>query len=222
MGKEIKKKSAKEASNILHNIMAVSVKGNPKPVKKKSKSSSYENFFILLLLLPICGICQDSSFYKVPLNDNEIIYERVFNVDSINNKDKLFNAVKSALIKATNYKVAKVDEDRTAGSITTNISFSFIAKPGIMKLAFDADTKLSIDVKENRFRVRLYDNSAHFVLMGERLVYGMYKTYFAEKEQISKGKWKEAKSIILPWDEELRNILYGFSLMVSKGLSDEF
>jgi hypothetical protein len=31
-----KKKSAKEASDVFHNIMAASVKGNPKPVKKKS------------------------------------------------------------------------------------------------------------------------------------------------------------------------------------------
>jgi hypothetical protein len=30
------KKSAKEASNIFHNIMQASVKGNPKPVKKKA------------------------------------------------------------------------------------------------------------------------------------------------------------------------------------------
>jgi hypothetical protein len=29
------KKSAKEASNIFHNIMLASVKGNPKPVPKK-------------------------------------------------------------------------------------------------------------------------------------------------------------------------------------------
>lgn len=35
MAKE-KKKPAKEASNLFHNIMAASVKGNPKPVKKKA------------------------------------------------------------------------------------------------------------------------------------------------------------------------------------------
>ena len=35
MAKSIKKKSAKEASNLFHNIMAASVKGNPKPIKKK-------------------------------------------------------------------------------------------------------------------------------------------------------------------------------------------
>ena len=34
MAKEIKKKSAKETSNVFHNIMAASVKGNPKPEKR--------------------------------------------------------------------------------------------------------------------------------------------------------------------------------------------
>jgi len=37
MAKAVKKKSAKEASNIFHNIMAASVKGNPKPKKKAAK-----------------------------------------------------------------------------------------------------------------------------------------------------------------------------------------
>ena len=36
MAKAVKKKSAKEASNIFHNIMAASVKGNPVPVKKQA------------------------------------------------------------------------------------------------------------------------------------------------------------------------------------------
>lgn len=37
MAKETKMKPAKEASNIFHNIMAASVKGNPKPKKKADK-----------------------------------------------------------------------------------------------------------------------------------------------------------------------------------------
>lgn len=35
MAKSVKKKSSKEASNIFHNVMAASVKDNPKPDKKK-------------------------------------------------------------------------------------------------------------------------------------------------------------------------------------------
>ena len=34
----IKKKTATEASNVFHNIIAASVKGNPKPTKKKSST----------------------------------------------------------------------------------------------------------------------------------------------------------------------------------------
>jgi hypothetical protein len=37
MAKSVKKKSAKEASTIFHNIMAASVKNNPKPKKKVAK-----------------------------------------------------------------------------------------------------------------------------------------------------------------------------------------
>jgi hypothetical protein len=33
---KLKRKSASEASNIFHNIMQASVKGNPKPTKKKT------------------------------------------------------------------------------------------------------------------------------------------------------------------------------------------
>lgn len=39
MAKAIKKKTAKEASTSFHNIMAASVKGNPKPKKKTEKKS---------------------------------------------------------------------------------------------------------------------------------------------------------------------------------------
>jgi hypothetical protein len=36
MAKAAKKKSAKEPSNVFHNIVAASVKNNPKPKKKKT------------------------------------------------------------------------------------------------------------------------------------------------------------------------------------------
>lgn len=39
MAKMIKKKSAKKASEIFHNIIAASVKGNPKPKKAATKKS---------------------------------------------------------------------------------------------------------------------------------------------------------------------------------------
>lgn len=39
MAKAVKKKSAKEASSVFHNIMAAAVKGNPKPVPKNKSSA---------------------------------------------------------------------------------------------------------------------------------------------------------------------------------------
>ena len=39
MAKEVKKKPAKDASTTFHNIMAASVKGNPKPKRKQKKKS---------------------------------------------------------------------------------------------------------------------------------------------------------------------------------------
>lgn len=39
MAKAVKKKGAKEASNIFHSIMAASVKGNPKPKKAAKKKT---------------------------------------------------------------------------------------------------------------------------------------------------------------------------------------
>ena len=40
MAKSVKKKTAKEASNIFHSIMGASVAGNPKPKKKASKKKA--------------------------------------------------------------------------------------------------------------------------------------------------------------------------------------
>ncbi len=91
-----------------------------------------------------------------------------------------------------------------------------------MKLVFAAKSRLSIDVKENRFRVRLYDNSASFVLMGEQILYELPSSYLYEKEQIDKGKWKVAKSVVLPWNEKLTNILNGFAIIIKNGISDDF
>lgn len=38
--KETKKKPPKEASNVFHNIMAASVKGNPKPLHKVTDATA--------------------------------------------------------------------------------------------------------------------------------------------------------------------------------------
>jgi len=53
MTKAIKKKPAKEASTTFHNIMAASVKGNPKPNKEvKNKSIEVKELHIKAVVSP--------------------------------------------------------------------------------------------------------------------------------------------------------------------------
>ncbi len=178
---------------------------------------------LTLLLIPVfCFTQDDSSFYKIPFKENTIVYEKVFYLDSINDYNKVFNAVKSALIKNTNYKYTKIDEDRTSGNISTEISFPFSAKSGIIRVNFSAKTLLSIDVKPNRFRVRLYNNNASFIVMGETLNLEMAEAYKSEAEQIKKNKWKQQKSVVIPWSEKLELILNGFGFLINKGVDDDF
>lgn len=179
---------------------------------------------LCLLALPFCAISQDdSALFKIPYIDNNlIVYEKVFFLDSMKGKDKIFNAVKAALIKSTNYKSAKVDEDRTSGNITTNISFQFLTKPGIIKIVLDARCQMSIDIKENRFRIRLTDHTASMFLMGEKVTYSLVNSYLSEMDKKYSNKWKPAKSVAVPWHDQLTMILNGFPSLINQGLSDDF
>ena len=176
----------------------------------------------LCFLLPLNCLCQtDDPLSNVPFNDGTIIYEKVYTIDSVNDKDKIFNGAKSAIIKNTNYKYSKVDEDRVSGNITTVVNFQFSAKPGIARIIFDATSQLSIDVKENRFRVRLYNNTASATALGMTVTYQMPQTFTDEQESIKKGKWKKSKSMIVPWDAKLSIILLAFEHLVADGLKDD-
>ena len=187
-----------------------------------------KSLLLLVLFLPLFCFTQevelpksDTIFNQIPFSNNEIIYEKVFQIDSVNNRDKIYNSAKAALIQNTNYKYSKIDEDRSSGSITSEIVFFFVAKPGIAKLSFKAICRLSIDVKENRFRVRLYNNTSSFELMGQLISYVLRDTYLLEKERISNGKWKASKSVVLPWHEKLSNILNAFGVLVKQGMKDD-
>lgn len=174
---------------------------------------------VLFSITPEEGICQLES---VPFNNGQIVYEKIIHLDSVNDKDVVFNSAKAALIRNTNYKYTKVDEDRNSGSITTQISFLFNAKPGIMGLVFTAISNLSIDVKENRFRIRLYNNNASIVVMNQKVEYELLRSYLFELDKISQNKWVEKKSIVLPWDKKLNEIFSTFAIIVREGVKDEF
>lgn len=178
---------------------------------------------LFFLLFPIFSYSQiDSSLFKVPLKDGNIIFEKVYFLDSLNNQEKVFNLVKSALIKNTNYKYSKIDEDRASGNISSSIEFLFIAKPGIAKLTFLANTLLSIDVKPNRFRVRLVNNTSYFTALGTNVNYDLTKSYNFELESFHSGKWKAQKSVVLPWIQKLDFILNGFPILIANGQKDDF
>ena len=182
---------------------------------------------LLLFITPVLCFSQetvlsiDSIFSAIPFKGSEIIYEEVIKLDSINDKVKVFNAAKAVLIKNTNYKYTKIDEDRISSSINTEISFSFIVKPGIARFTLNAQSKVSIEVKENRFRVRIYQNTAKASLMGEEFNYEMEKVLQFEKDKHSEGKLKYEKSMIAGWHKNLETILKAFSTLIKEGVRGE-
>lgn len=188
-------------------------------------------FVAILLLLYLPGICfcqkskttsGDSAFYQIPFKDNQIVYEKVYYLDSVNNKEQIFNAVKSVLIRNTNYKYSKIDEDRVSGNITAQISYDVVSKPGIAKLLYACKSTISIDVKENRYRVKLFNNSSSTMVLGHLFEGTMEQQYEGELDSLKKGKWRAGRSTILDWNLMLTLILDGFSTNIKEDLRDNF
>lgn len=175
--------------------------------------------FSLFLFIPILSF---SQLDNVPLKDGRVSYEKVIVLDSINDRDLVFNAAKSALVRNANYKYSKIDEDRVAGNITTEITFSFIVNSPLGRWNYNAKSNLSIDVKENRFRIRLYNNTASFILMQQLVNYEFESAYAAQREAIARGKYNVKKDNVTPWNSRLLGILEAFSFLVKEGVKDDF
>lgn len=177
---------------------------------------------VLLVLLVLSPLISFSQLENVPLKDGKVSYEKVIVLDSINDKELVFNAAKSALVRNANYKYSKIDEDRVAGNITTEITFSFIVNSPLGRWNYNAKSNLSIDVKENRFRIRLYNNTASFILMQQLVTYEFESAYAAQREAIAKGKYNVKKDNVTPWNSRLMGILEAFSVLVKDGIKDDF
>jgi hypothetical protein len=175
--------------------------------------------YLIFLLIPVFAKAQ---LEKVPLKDGQILFEKIILLDSVNDKNIVFNSAKSALIRNTNYKYTKVDEDRTSGNITTEITFTFLQNSVFGPWEFNAKSNLSIDVKENRFRIRLYNNTASFMLMNRLVEYEFNKTYAIQKDAIEKGNYKIKKDAVTPWNDKLLTILNAFGELVKDGVKDDF
>lgn len=193
-----------------------------------------KRLLLLFLLSPLFSFCQetlydtDSIFNTIPLKGSEIVYEEVFKLDSINDKVKVFNAAKAALMKNTNYKYTKVDEDRVSGTIETEVVFSFKTKQSVYSemfvrpTFFDAKCKITIDVKENRFRVRLTDNVARAITPNTSYFnIKMEGIFLKEKEMLAEGELKYDKSLLIKWDSYLDNILKMFGTLIKDGVKGE-
>ena len=186
-----------------------------------------KRLLLLFLLTPVLCLSQeaaqnlDSIFSTIPFKGSEIIYEEVIKLDSINDKVKVFNAAKAVLIKNTNYKYTKIDEDRISGTLDTEVSFNFSVKPSIARINMEAMCRITIEVKENRFRVRIFRNTAKAFLMNTQFDYEMEKVFQAEKERLSEGRLKYEKSTIVVWDKNIEIILQAFSTLIKEGVKGE-
>ena len=156
----------------------------------------------------------------IPIENGRIVYEKVFMLDSVNDRDKVFNSAKAALIKNVNYKYGKIDEDRVSGSISTQISFMFSAKPGVARINLAGKGLLTVDARENRFRVRISNNTAENP--GLLILFDMPETLNREILMANQDKWKAEKSVIMPWDSHLRQIIDAFGVLISQNVSDDF
>jgi hypothetical protein len=185
--------------------------------------------YLLILVLPIIGYSQKQTNYNgkellaaIPYKDGQIVYESVIYLDSVNDQNQVFNSAKAALIQNTNYKYSKIDEDRIAGSLVTEIRYN-VTNQASIRLNIFAQSLLRIDVKENRFRIRITDHVGLFQLLGEQIQTSLLNFYQGEIAQIeSRKKWKYQNSYAIMWDARIKLIMDSFSVLISRGITDDF
>jgi hypothetical protein len=141
-----------------------------------------------------------SAFAEIPFFDGSITYEGIFSADDSISSQKLFNAVKRVFLNNTNYKYTKIDEDRMLGNITAEFTYTFSASPGIMELIYMANSFISVDIKENKYRLRIYRNKASTKALNVSFDFTMEEIYLGELARIKdKKKWNQERSVVLNW-----------------------
>jgi hypothetical protein len=96
MAKSVKKKSAKEASNVFHNIMAASVKGNPKP--KKEIDLSKPNAILNHIQEEVAMVVPDWGEYSFMQISMQQPYSIVYNIDENCPVDK-HNKIRATILE---------------------------------------------------------------------------------------------------------------------------
>ena len=163
-----------------------------------------------------------SVFIKTPFIDGKVVYESIYSLDSIINSERLFNSIKKVLLTNSNYKYTKIDEDRILGTITSEFSFNYVARPGIADVNFIGTSKMSIDVKNGKYRIRIYDNKSSWFVLNVYNEFTIEEEYRAELNRLRQGKWKLENSILNIWHQKLNSVIDGFANQVNKQLSDDF
>jgi len=165
----------------------------------------------------------DSSFFiRAPFKNEKIVYEGIFILDSLIREEKLFNSIKKVLLTSTNYRYSKIDEDRILGTITSEFTFNYVARPGIADIVLTGKSKMSIDVKNGKYRIKIYDNKSSWDVLNVFYEFTIEEQYNLELNRLRQGKWKEEKSVLFVWDKLLSGIVSGFSYQIKKQLEDEF
>ena len=181
-------------------------------------------YFFLLTLFYLFSLNCFGQELPLELKNNlgSIEYEKILTFDSTLSKDEIFNAVKRALIKNSNYKYDKIDEDRNSGNISTKIQYSFVAKPGIVKIEWNCYSILSIDVRSTKIRLRVSNILYSNIILNTPNSAPMDQIYDYELDLLNKGKWKAIKSMIIPWDKKIVDIINGFGTLVLLETKDSF
>jgi hypothetical protein len=160
-----------------------------------------------------------SAFAEIPFVDGSITYEGVFSVADSITSQKLFNAVKRVFLNNTNYKYTKIDEDRILGNITAEFTYTFTASPGIIELFYLANSFMSIDVKENKYRLRIYRNKASTKALNVPFDFTMEEIYLSELAKIKdKKKWNKERSLVLNWHTVIFNIFNSIPKKINQEL----
>ena len=117
----------------------------------------YQLLFILLVCLSFS--VQSQELIKLPMKDNIVYYEKIFQADGIN-KNELYLRAKNTLLRMfLGTKEVIQSDDKENGIISAKGIASFYLKSGVFNIPFEHKERftLTITVKDNKYKIDIYD-----------------------------------------------------------------
>jgi hypothetical protein len=109
----------------------------------------------IILLTVLITKAQDSL--KIPLKDCKIYYEQIVDVPNMT-KDQLFKNAKMWYVESFKYSKSVIqNENLSDGNITGKGNTQFTCGKSFTPTAEAAYFTIAIDIKDNKYRVRIYD-----------------------------------------------------------------